>query len=111
MKIPTFLAYACSEILYLCDGKQNKVVEEHQLGTFVDRLIELIDSESHVIIEKDTLLSLECLLGEDDKYYVKNACWIISNITARKENHIKAVIDSGLMNLLSMLLKVMTWLM
>ncbi|KAL6549728.1 hypothetical protein OROMI_020216 [Orobanche minor] len=74
--------------------------------------VRLIDSESRVktiaglgalrsivrwgIIKKDTLLSLECLLGEDDKYYVKNACWIISNITARKENHIKVVIDSGL---------------
>ncbi|KAK1363274.1 hypothetical protein POM88_038835 [Heracleum sosnowskyi] len=113
------LAYACSGISYLCDGKQKMVVEEQQLGTLIDRLIELIDSESRVktiaglralgcivrwgsdsnielIIERDILLSLECLLGEDDKYYVKNACWIISNITARNENHIKAVIDSGL---------------
>ncbi|KAL6501848.1 hypothetical protein OROGR_026981 [Orobanche gracilis] len=113
------LAYACSGIMFLCNKKQTMVVEEQQLGTLVDRLIELIDSESRVktiagltalgsivrwgsdsnvevIIKKDTLLSLECLLGEDDKYYVKNACWIISNITARKEYHIKAVIDSGL---------------
>ncbi|KAK1382130.1 hypothetical protein POM88_019865 [Heracleum sosnowskyi] len=113
------LAYACSGISYLCDGKQKMVVEEQQLGTLIDRLIELINSESRVktivglralgsivrwgsdsniefIIERDILLSLECLLGEDDKYYVKNACWIISNITARNENHIKAVIDSGL---------------
>ncbi|KAK1363268.1 hypothetical protein POM88_038829 [Heracleum sosnowskyi] len=111
--------YACSGIMYLCDGKQKMVVEEQQLGTLVDRLIELIDSDSRVktiggltalgsivrwgsdsnvevIIEKDTLSSLECLLGEDDMYYVKNACWIISNITARKENHIKSVIDAGL---------------
>ncbi|KAK1363266.1 hypothetical protein POM88_038827 [Heracleum sosnowskyi] len=55
------------------------------------------DRNVEVIIEKDALLSLECLLGKDDKYYVKNTCWIISNITAtRKENHIKAVIDSEL---------------
>ncbi|KAK1350241.1 hypothetical protein POM88_054677 [Heracleum sosnowskyi] len=109
------LAYACSGISYLCDGKQKMVVEEQQLGTLIDRLIELIkwitiaglralgsivrwgsDSNIELIIERDILLSLECLLGEDNKYYIKNACWIISNITARNENHIKAVIDSGL---------------
>lgn len=30
-----------------------------------------------------------CLLEQVDMYYVKQACWIISNITARKEEHIK----------------------
>lgn len=30
-----------------------------------------------------------CLLEEVDMLYVQQACWIISNITARKAGHIK----------------------
>lgn len=46
-----------------------------------------------VIIEKGGLWRLECLLREEDKYYVMDPCWILSNITARKESHIEVVLN------------------
>ncbi|KAK1364520.1 hypothetical protein POM88_040081 [Heracleum sosnowskyi] len=64
------------------------------LGTMVrwgsDEDIEVI------ILKNDALEILGGLLQEKDRDFVENACWIISNITAGEENHILAVIGSGL---------------
>ncbi|KAL8115364.1 hypothetical protein AgCh_022012 [Apium graveolens] len=49
-----------------------------------------------IISKKDALQILGHALHLEERDFVENACWIISNITAGKENHIKAVIDSGL---------------
>lgn len=50
------------------------------------------DDDIQVIIDKEGLWRLERLLREKDKYYVMDPCWILSNITARNEHYIEAVI-------------------
>lgn len=46
-----------------------------------------------VIIDKEGLWRLEHLLRKKDKYYVMDPCWILSNITPRKEIHIEVVLN------------------
>ncbi|KAK1367232.1 hypothetical protein POM88_042793 [Heracleum sosnowskyi] len=46
------------------------------------------------------MLNFEGLLDDKGKYRLKNGCWIISNITARKGSRIKDAIDSELIDLL-----------
>ncbi|KAL8102012.1 hypothetical protein AgCh_033788 [Apium graveolens] len=55
------------------------------------------DDIDQVIIKKGLCL-FKVWLSNKDKYIVKNACWIISNIAARKEDHIKAAIDFELID-------------
>ncbi|KAK1371107.1 hypothetical protein POM88_037199 [Heracleum sosnowskyi] len=118
----TILTSASWGLVHLCDGREEMVVENEYFDPLIERLLDLInadrrimticglrvlgsivrwgnDNAIEVIIKKeDTLPSLMCLLGEVDMYYVKQACWIISNITARKDEHIKAVIDCKLID-------------
>ncbi|KAK1394349.1 hypothetical protein POM88_013405 [Heracleum sosnowskyi] len=106
---------ACEGFANLCDGNKAVVVERDDLNYVVEQLIVLIDSgervnaiialealgsivrwgsdaDIQVIIDREGLWRLERLLHKKDKYYVMDPCWILSNITARKEIHIEAVI-------------------
>lgn len=110
-----FLPSVCSALAYLCDGRGAMVVKDNFFGEIIDRLIVLIDSDSiincnaglialgrivrwasdyhiQVIIEKGVLWSVEWMIRQDQRHCVMYACWIISNITARKGNFIKDVI-------------------
>ncbi|KAK1371125.1 hypothetical protein POM88_037217 [Heracleum sosnowskyi] len=118
----TILTSASWGLVHLCDGREEMVVENEYFDPLIERLLDLINADTRImticglrvlgsivrwgndnaieaiIKKKDTLPSLMCLLEEVDMYYVKQACWIISNITARKEEHIKAVIDCKLID-------------
>ncbi|KAL8148687.1 importin subunit alpha-like isoform X2 [Apium graveolens] len=116
--------HVCLGLLYLCDGRQEMVISKKDFAPLIDRLIEITkfyndwdlcdnaiaalttlgtivrwgsDDDIEVIIsKKDALPILGHALHLEERDFVENACWIISNITAGKKNHIKAVIDSGL---------------
>ncbi|KAK1394842.1 hypothetical protein POM88_013898 [Heracleum sosnowskyi] len=108
---------ACEGFADLCDGNKAVLAESDELNYVIEQLTILIESRERgnvinalealgsivrwgsdddvqVIIEKKGLWQLlECLLREQDKNYVMDPCWILSNITARKEKHIQAVIE------------------
>ncbi|XP_074327238.1 importin subunit alpha-5-like [Apium graveolens] len=116
--------HVCLGLLYLCNGRQEMVISKKDFEPLIDRLIEITkfyndwdlcvnaiaalttlgtivrwgsDDDIEVIIsKKDALQILGHALHLEERDFVENACWIISNITAGKENHIKAVTDSGL---------------
>lgn len=106
---------ACEGFADLCNGNKAVVVECEDLNYVIEQLIVLMESRERgntiyalealgsivrwgtdddiqVIIDKEGLWELERLLREEDKYCVMDSCWILSNITARKEHHIEAVI-------------------
>ncbi|KAK1394340.1 hypothetical protein POM88_013396 [Heracleum sosnowskyi] len=107
---------ACEGFADLCDANKAVLAESDELHYVIQQLIILIESQDRgniinalealgsivrwgsdddvqVIIDKKGLWQLQCLLGEEEKYYVIDPCWILSNITARKEKHIQAVIE------------------
>ncbi|KAK1363048.1 hypothetical protein POM88_038609 [Heracleum sosnowskyi] len=114
------LTIGCRGLALLCDGREEMVVDDADLDCLIGRLVLLMNSPERAmvisalnamrsiarwgtdavvetIIKKDgALLILSILLDEDDMYIVKQTCWILSNITARKEKHIRAVIDGEL---------------
>ncbi|KAK1394152.1 hypothetical protein POM88_013208 [Heracleum sosnowskyi] len=120
-KIPP---HVCLGLLYLCDGREEMVIEKKDFEPLIDRLIEIIKFYNHrnlcvnaiaalttlgtivrwgsdddievIILKKDVLQILGHVLCFQERDFVESACWIISNITAGKENHIAAVIDYGL---------------
>ncbi|XP_074335703.1 importin subunit alpha-8-like [Apium graveolens] len=120
--ILTILTSASWGLVLLCDGREEMVIEDEYLDNLVERLLDLINADRRIMIvsglnvlgslvrwgsddaieaiikKEDTLASLMCLLKEEDMIYVQQACWIISNITARKEEHIKGVIDCKLID-------------
>ncbi|KAK1362787.1 hypothetical protein POM88_038348 [Heracleum sosnowskyi] len=109
-------------LVYLCDGRKEMIVENEYFGSLIERFVGFnwcssenvldicraaalgsivrwgSDDDIDQVIIEDGLLRSRAWLSEKEKYVVKNACWIISNIAARKENHIKAVIDSELID-------------
>ncbi|WOG85983.1 hypothetical protein DCAR_0105176 [Daucus carota subsp. sativus] len=104
-------------LAFLCDGRGEMIVEDKYLECLITRLVDLMNAEERVMIlsalhamgsvvkwgsddvieiiikEDGALLIFLVLLEEDDLYIVKQTCWILSNITARKEKHIRAIID------------------
>lgn len=111
----------CIGLVYLCEGRKEMVVEKEYFEPLIKRLFRLSGCGSHVevisglaalgsivrwgsdgdievVIEVDEQFRLEHLLGKKVEYFVKNVCWIISNLCARKEKHIKAIIDSELID-------------
>nr|XP_017229726.1 PREDICTED: importin subunit alpha-2-like isoform X2 [Daucus carota subsp. sativus] len=104
-------------LAFLCDGRGEMIVEDKYLECLITRLVDVMNDEERVMIlsalhamgsvvkwgsddvieiiikEDGALLILLVLLEEDDLYIVKQTCWILSNITARKEKHIRAIID------------------
>lgn len=114
--IEEVVLHACSGLSYLCDRKKAVVVVEREnFEQLIDRLVVLIDSSRRqlinggiialgsivrwssddyieLILKKDVLYSLEQILREDYFYFLMDACWILSNITARKESYIEDVI-------------------
>ncbi|KAL8116801.1 importin subunit alpha-like [Apium graveolens] len=107
---------ACEGFAKLCDGNKEVLVNRDDLDHVTEKLLVLIESREpsnvinalvalgsivrwgsdddvQVIIDKEGLLELECLLHEKDKNYVIDPCWILSNITARGETFINAVIE------------------
>ncbi|KAL1827621.1 hypothetical protein ACET3Z_006033 [Daucus carota] len=113
--LPSFTA-GCWGLAYLCEGREEMVVEEKDLKRLIRRFVNLMNSEKHPVIisgliplgsiarwgdddvieaiikDKGSLRILSILLEEGDMYMMKQICWIISNITARKGKHIRAVI-------------------
>ncbi|KAK1371095.1 hypothetical protein POM88_037187 [Heracleum sosnowskyi] len=120
--ILTILTSASRGLALLCDGREEMVVADEYLDCLIERLLDLINADGRTMIvsglivlgsivrwgsdnaietiinKEGTLASLMCLFKEVDVYFVKQACWIISNITARKEEHVKAVIDCNLID-------------
>ncbi|KAK1376292.1 hypothetical protein POM88_032485 [Heracleum sosnowskyi] len=122
VKLPT---YACMTLVYLCEGRKGIDFSKIWLHHIVPPLIKnsrdyyepknrastiaalaalgtIIrwgsDDDIEYIIASGTLPLLGNLLALPDKQYVGNACRIISNITAGNKKHIKAVINSGLID-------------
>ncbi|KAK1363039.1 hypothetical protein POM88_038600 [Heracleum sosnowskyi] len=118
--IESDVTIGCRGLALLCDGREEMVVDDADLDCLIGRLVLLMNSPERAmvisalnamrsivrwgtdavietIIKKDgALLILSILLDEDDMYIVKQTCWILSNITARKEKHIRAVVDGEL---------------
>lgn len=118
------LTYACMALVYLCEGRKGIEFIKKISAHLVLRLIHFIrfyyepkyrprtiaalatlgtivrwgDDDIVDLIVGATLPLLADLLALPDKQYLGNACRIISNITAGKENHIKAVIDFELIH-------------
>ncbi|KAK1363040.1 hypothetical protein POM88_038601 [Heracleum sosnowskyi] len=118
--IESNVTIGCRGLALLCDGREEMVVDDADLDCLIGRLVLLMNSPERAmvisalnamrsiarwgtdavietIIKKDgALLILSILLNEDDMYIVKQTCWILTNITARKEKHIRAVVDGEL---------------
>ncbi|KAH7655077.1 Importin subunit alpha protein [Dioscorea alata] len=112
------LADSCWSLSYLCDGTSDKVQAVIDAGV-CPRLVELLmhplptvvipalrtvgnivtgdDIQTQHIISQNALpCLLDLLIREHKKSIKKEACWIISNITAGNKDQIQAVIAADL---------------
>ncbi|GAY62725.1 hypothetical protein CUMW_220120 [Citrus unshiu] len=122
------LRYACQALAYLSDGTNDKIQAVIEADV-CPRLVKLLgdpwssvlspalrtvgnivkgdDLQTQYIINCGALPYLRCLLINNHLGGIrKEACWIISNITARNREQIQAVIDVGLIGHLVKLLQV-----
>ncbi|XP_074347705.1 importin subunit alpha-1b-like [Apium graveolens] len=106
----------CAGIVYLCEGREEIIFENEYFECLIEKpyLCHVLnisraaalgsivrcgsDDDIDQVIIKKGLCLFKVWLSNKDKYIVKNACWIISNIAARKEDHIKAAIDFELID-------------
>ncbi|VVB00896.1 unnamed protein product [Arabis nemorensis] len=121
------LTYACSALSYLTFNSNNKIQAVIDAGV-ISHLIKLLSHSSPSVLifslrtignivtgddeQTQTVLDhqvLPCLLNlltnTYEKSIKKEACWTISNITARNSNQIQAMIEAGIIQSLVWLLQ------